>query len=108
MTEHVIILSTAPTRAEAESIARALVEEGLAACVQMRAIESVYRWEGGVEQAAEVALQVKTRAPLAATASARIVALHSYDVPEIVVLPVVGGSPAYLGWIDEAVGGRKR
>ena len=105
MTEHVIILSTAPTRTEAEAIARALVEEGLAACVQMRAIDSVYRWEGSVEQAAEVALQIKTRAARANEVSARIATLHSYDVPEIVVIPVVGGSPAYLGWIDEAVGG---
>lgn len=105
MTEHVIILSTAPTRAEAEAIARALVEEGLAACVQMRAIDSVYRWEGSVEQAAEVALQIKPRAVRANEVSARIAALHSYAVPEIVIVPVVGGSPAYLGWIDEAVGG---
>jgi len=95
----ILILSTAPTRAEAERIAEALVAEKLAACVQLSPIDSIYRWEGAIERAPEVRLAIKTRAELAATVEARITALHSYDVPEIVMLPISGGSSAYLDWI---------
>ena len=99
MSDPVLILSTAPTRAEAETIAEALVAEKLAACVQLSAIDSVYRWQGGVEHGAEVRIAIKTRATLIEAVEARIKALHSYDVPEIVVVPIVGGSRDYLGWI---------
>jgi periplasmic divalent cation tolerance protein len=108
MESAVLILSTAATREEAAKIAEALVEEGLAACVQLSPIESWYRWEGKVERGAEVRLQIKTRAVLAETVQARVRALHSYEVPELVVVPIEGGSADYLGWIAEATQGPAR
>jgi periplasmic divalent cation tolerance protein len=89
----VLILSTAPTRDEAGRIAEALVSERLAACVQLSPIESWYRWEDRIEQAAEVRLHIKTTAQLADRVDRRIRALHSYDVPEIMVLPVAAARP---------------
>lgn len=94
------MLSTAGSRDEAERIATALVEERLAACVNLVApITSIYRWRGAVERAEEVLLVVKTRRSLAARVVARIRALHSYDVPEAIVLPIEGGAADYLAWV---------
>jgi periplasmic divalent cation tolerance protein len=104
VTDIVLILSTAPDRAEAERIAEALVTEKLAACVQLSAIDSIYRWQGAIERAAEVRLAIKTRAELAPQVEARIKALHSYDLPEIVILPINGGSADYLDWIAAETG----
>ena len=98
-----LILCTAPTHEEATRLARALVEEHLAACVQLSPIESWYRWEGKVEHAAEHRLHIKTTAAHAAAIEARIQALHSYDLPEIVTVPITGGSAAYLGWVRQNV-----
>ena len=93
---------TAPDLEKATGIARALVEERLAACVNLLpGIRSVYRWEGSIEEDAEVLLVVKTRADRAGALVDRVVALHPYDVPEVVMLPAVGGSPAYLDWVRE-------
>ena len=103
----VLILSTAPTQEEAERIAEALVAEDLAACVQLSPVESRYRWQGKVEHAAETRLHIKTMAHLAARVERRIGELHSYDVPEIVAVPITGGSPAYLGWIAQSVRAEK-
>jgi periplasmic divalent cation tolerance protein len=99
----VLILSTASTHDEAGRIAEALVNEGLAACVQLSPIESWYRWEGKVEHAPETRLHIKTAADRADQVRDRIRALHSYEVPEIVVLPIAGGSPDYLDWVAQAV-----
>jgi periplasmic divalent cation tolerance protein len=91
---------TAPDQEAAAGIARALVEEHLAACVNLLpGIRSVYRWEGAIEEDAEVLLVVKTRADRAAALVDRVVELHPYDVPEVVMLPAVGGSPTYLEWV---------
>jgi periplasmic divalent cation tolerance protein len=95
----ILILSTTPDRAEAERIAEALVTEKLAACVQLSAVDSIYRWQGAIERAAEVRLAIKTRAALAESVEARIKALHSYDTPEIVIVPIIGGSAEYLDWL---------
>jgi periplasmic divalent cation tolerance protein len=95
----VLILSTAPTREEATRIAEVLVAEKLAACVQLSAIDSWYRWEGKVEQAGEIRLQVKTTEALADRVEQRIAALHSYAVPELIRVAVSGGSAAYLDWL---------
>ena len=103
MSGAVLILCTAGTRDEAEMIAAALVEEKLAACVQIAAVESWYRWQGKIEHAHEQRLHIKTSADLAPEVEARIRALHSYDLPEIVTIPI-GGSAAYLAWIAENVG----
>ena len=96
----VLIMSTAGTQAEAARIAEALVAERLAACVQLSPIESWYRWEGKVERAEEVRLQIKTVAALVDQVETRLRALHSYDVPELVVVPIASGSADYLAWIE--------
>ena len=98
-----LILSTAATREEAERIAAALVEERLAACVQLSPIESWYRWQGKVEHAAEVRLHIKTTELLAGQVAQRIRTLHAYDVPEVAILPISGGSADYLDWIAQSV-----
>jgi periplasmic divalent cation tolerance protein len=96
----ILILSTAPTRAEAAAIAEALVTETLAACVQLSPVESWYRWEGKVEQSQETRLHIKTSPALAGRVQQRLCALHSYDVPEFVVIPISGGSSDYMAWIE--------
>ena len=99
-TRAVVILTTAGSDDEAGRLADALVGERLAACVNVVApITSVYRWQGKIERGREVLLVVKTRAALVKRVTARIQALHSYDVPEVVVLPIAGGSAAYLKWL---------
>ena len=91
---------TAPDAETGIRIARALVEERLAACVNLvPGIRSIYRWEGAVEEDAEVLLVVKTRADRAGDLASRVAELHPYDLPELVLLPAVGGSPAYLDWV---------
>jgi periplasmic divalent cation tolerance protein len=91
-----------PDRATADRIARALVEERLAACVNVvPGIGSTYRWKGVVEQADEVLLIIKTvRARLTAVGD-RLAALHPYELPELVAVEAVGGLPGYLGWLAE-------
>lgn len=96
----VIVTSTLPTQADADRIARILVEEGLAACVQRAGpIESSYRWQGRVEQSTEWYLHCKTAAGRRDALIARLRALHPYEVPEIIVTPVSGGYPPYLEWV---------
>ena len=98
-----IVLTNAPDRAVAEKIARALVEQKLAACVNILApCSSVYRWQGNVETAAEVPLLIKTRADIYAEVETAIKSLHPYELPEIVAVPVAHGSSEYLEWINAA------
>jgi periplasmic divalent cation tolerance protein len=100
VTAAVVVLSTAGSQEEAERIATALVEERLAACVNLVApITSIYRWQGAVERAAEVLLVIKTRRARAAQLVARLRELHSYDVPEAIVLPITAGARPYLEWL---------
>lgn len=99
-TDAVVILSTAPPD-EAPGIARRLVEERLAACVQLAAIRSFYRWKDRVEDEPEALILIKTRRMLAGDVIARVRELHSYEVPEAVVLPVEAGSEDYLAWVAE-------
>jgi periplasmic divalent cation tolerance protein len=100
MTDALVVLVTTPTPERAAEIARALVEERLAACGNvLPAIRSIYRWEGKVEDEAEALLVLKTtRARLEALRD-RVLALHPYEVPEVIALPVEGGSARYLEWI---------
>jgi periplasmic divalent cation tolerance protein len=95
----VVVYVTAPSAEEARTLARVLVDERLAACVNLLPVESVYRWEGQVEEAAETLLVIKTRRAGLDALAARVRALHSYAVPEIIALPVVSGWPPYLQWI---------
>jgi len=87
---------------EAKKIGKALVEEKLAACVNIHPIKSIYRWEGNIQEEAEVAMFVKTKAELADEVIERVKELHSYDVPCIVLLPIEKGYPDYLKWIKES------
>ena len=98
----VVVYITASSPDEAATLARALVAERLAACVNRLPVESVYRWQGAIEEAPEVLLIVKTRRARLVALAARVQALHSYTVPEMVVLPLVAGWPPYLQWlVDE-------
>ena len=102
----VLVLSTVGTRADADRIAQALVGERLAACVNVvPGLASTYRWKGAVETAQEVLLIIKTRGERLEELESRLRALHPYDVPEMVVLPIAGGHGPYLDWIAESVSG---
>ena len=94
---------TAPDAAQAERLARALVEEGLAACVNIvPGVRSIFRWQGKVCVDAEVLCLVKTRPALFERARQRILDLHPYQVPEVLAFAVEDGSPAYLTWLRES------
>ena len=95
-----VLLTTTPNREEAAQIAKLLIDEKLAACVQLLPIESFYVWQGKTQNEAETLLLVKTRSALFEAAIARIKAAHSYSVPEIVALPFSAGFAGYLDWID--------
>jgi periplasmic divalent cation tolerance protein len=100
--EFVVVLTTFPADGDAEAFATALVTEGLAACVNiLPPMVSVYRWKGAVERANERQLVMKTTSAKVPALESRIKALHSYDVPEFVVLPIVSGSASYLSWLAE-------
>ena len=94
-------LTTAPNAEVGGLIARTLVEERLAACVNViPGVRSIYRWDGAIQDDPEVVLIIKTRADRCEALAARIEDLHPYDVPEVLVLPAVGGSGPYLAWIS--------
>lgn len=94
------VYATAGDAAEAKRIARAVVEERLAACANIiERVSSVYWWQGEVQEAGEAALILKTSAARVETLIARIKALHSYDCPAVVALPVVAGLPGFLDWV---------
>lgn len=95
----VVIMTTVDSEELAASLASMLVERRLAACVQQLEIASRYRWQGAVQCDAEFLLLVKTSAGAADAAARAIEENHSYDVPEILVLPVSSGLPAYLEWV---------
>ncbi len=88
---------------QAKLIARSVVEKRLAACVNVlrRSIDSYYRWEGKVEKASEVLLFIKTTERKLSSLEREVKRLHSYDVPEFIVLPIVSGSKPYLDWLTE-------
>lgn len=97
-----VVLATAPDETVAERIATTLLEEQLAACVNLLpAVRSIYRWQGKIERAEEVQLIIKTRESRVDALIERIAALHPYDTPEILVLPVAAGGARYLSWIRE-------
>ena len=100
----IVVLITAPSAAEARTLADLLVEENLAACVQiLPAMESVYRWKGNVERASEVLLLAKTLGGRFQELEERVRAVHSYETPEIVAIPVTMISSPYLEWLAESL-----
>jgi periplasmic divalent cation tolerance protein len=106
MSETIQVMTTTATKDDAQTIARGLVERRLAGCVQIVGpITSVYRWEGDVEEAEEYLCLVKTQRDSYERVEAAIRQMHPYNVPEILAIPVVAGSAAYLSWLGEQVGG---
>lgn len=100
-----VVLTTVDDSLDVDAFARTLVDERLAACVNiLPPMRSVYRWQGRVESAEERQLVIKTAAPRLEAVKARIAALHAYEVPEILVLPVVEASAAYRSWLLDALG----
>ena len=104
MADQRLALNTCGSADEAATIARALVERGLAACVNVvPGVRSFYRWQGKIEDDAEHLLVIKTSDDKLAALDAALAELHSYDCPELVVLPIAGGSDAYLSWWRDAL-----
>ena len=96
----IVVLSTFPSAEVAAEVARSLVEERLAACVNIvPAVRSIYRWKGAVHDDAETLAIIKTTAARAAAMRARLVELHPYDVPEAIEVPIAGGHAPYLAWV---------
>ncbi len=101
MSPYCVILTTCGSQEEADAIATGLVEARLAACVQQSPIHSTYRWEGKVLKDEELLLLIKTRTDLYDQIESWIKTHHSYDVPEIVLLPIETGLDEYLGWVTD-------
>jgi len=99
-----VMMVSCPSRQEARRIADSLLDERLVACASIIAgAQSRYWWKGKIETATEALLIMKTRAPFVRAVTKRVVFLHSYDVPEVIALPVVAGSAPYLKWIEETL-----
>jgi periplasmic divalent cation tolerance protein len=100
MTDKIVVLSACASPDEAEKVARALVEKKLAACVNiLPAIRSIYRWKGAIEDDQETLLLIKSSRALFGELRAEIERLHSYEVPEVIAIPIVDGLERYLGWM---------
>jgi periplasmic divalent cation tolerance protein len=104
MTDKIVVLSACGSAEEGARIARALVEKKLAACVNvMPAVRSVYRWKGAIEEQEEALLVIKSNRGLFNQLRAEIEKLHSYEVPEVIAVPIVEGSEEYLEWLERAL-----
>lgn len=99
-TAHGLVITTVASEAEAEALARQIVAAGLGACVQLEPVRSVYRWQGQVCVEPEWRLQIKTSQSRYAELEAFILERHSYELPEIVMLPIAAGLAGYLAWVD--------
>lgn len=102
-TQYGIVLVTAPDQSVAEAIAKTLVSEKLAACVNFTPIHSIYTWEGQLESAPEWQLVIKTDLSRFSTLETRIQQIHPYEVPEIIAIPLITGSKPYLEWISASL-----
>jgi len=101
--EFVVVLVTTANAEEGARLGRTLVEERLAACANVIGpMRSIYRWQGALEDAEEYLVLLKARGADVAAVEARVQALHSYDVPEVLALPVTAGSASYLAWLADA------
>jgi periplasmic divalent cation tolerance protein len=104
MTDFQIILSTCADREQAERIAHRLLELRLAACVNIvPGVQSVYRWQGTIESACEVLLLIKTSVRHSEEVRSTIASLHTYEIPEFLVVSVSGGSDTYLAWLEASL-----
>ena len=102
MTDKIVVFSTCSGAEEAKNLARRLVEQRLAACVNLfPQVESCYRWKGEIHQDAEVFLVIKSRRALFERLRKEVERLHSYEVPELIAVPIVDGAEAYLSWMEK-------
>lgn len=97
----IVVMVTTATEVDAQGIATALVNQGLAACVNLREVQSIYRWQGDTCHDSEWHLLIKTKAEQFQALSERIRALHPYEVPEIIAVPIILGSQPYLDWLEQ-------
>lgn len=104
MTDKIVVLTNCGSEGEATGLARKLVEQRLAACVNIvvRA-RSVYRWKGEIEEAEEWMLLIKTSRALFPAVRSAVEKNHSYELPEVIAVPIVDGSEAYLGWLEREI-----
>jgi periplasmic divalent cation tolerance protein len=102
MTDCIVVLITVPQEEEAAKMANTLIDERLAACVNiLKDIRSLYRWKGAIEDEGEVLMVVKTQERLFENLAKRVKQMHSYSVPEIIALPIVKGSDNYIQWLKD-------
>lgn len=99
MSDYIIVTTTTDTKDRAHGMARVLIGEKLAACIEIQAIASIYPWKGEVCETEEWVLVMKTRADLYKGLEARILTLHTYELPQIIAVPIVDGLPGYLDWV---------
>ena|SRR5579863_9006026 len=106
MTDKIVVLTACDSEEQAERIARHLIDKHLAACVNiLPRARSIYRWKGEIEEAPEFILLIKSRRDLFAALKTELAAIHSYEVPEAIAIPVVDGSEEYLSWLDRELSG---
>jgi len=104
MKEYILVLTTTPTKGEGEKIGNILIKEKKAACVSIiPCVSSIFPWEGKIEREEEAQLLIKTKKGLLEDVISIIKDNHSYNVPEIIALPILGGNKAYLEWIDKSL-----
>ena len=102
--DYIIVLATTANKAEAEKISQALLKERLIACANIiNPVTSFFFWSGKIDRAEECLVVMKSRRDLFGELAERLKGLHSYEVPEVLALPIVGGSAAYLGWMSEVL-----
>lgn len=99
--DYIIVLITAVSKKEAQLLAEKLISKKLAACVNTTSVNSLFTWKGKIERAKEILLVVKSRKKLFKKLEALVKRYHSYQVPEIIALPIIAGNKAYLNWINE-------
>jgi periplasmic divalent cation tolerance protein len=104
MNDHVVVLVTASSESQARRLARKLLQDRHAACVNFVPIESMFLWKGDIQEEEEVLMIIKTRSECFDGLMTAIKSAHTYDTPEIIGMPVVLGSREYLKWIDDEVG----
>ena len=101
MTDKIVVLSTCESEHEARRVAKHLLENGLAACVNiLPGAHSIFRWKDKIEEVAEFVLLIKSRRDLFAALSVELQKVHSYETPEVIALPILEGSERYIAWLD--------
>lgn len=104
-TSCLLIWTNLPDRQSAAALARRLLAQRLAACVNILPVQSIYRWQGAIEEATEVSVMIKTTATRYDALQQAIAAMHPYEVPEIIAIPIQTGLPAYLHWLQKETNG---